>query len=50
MSDWVRYQNQEYLEKTRMMIMNRDLLPYTIEKLGIRSSMKVLDVGCGTGE
>ena len=32
------------------MIINRDMAAYTAVKLGLKSGMRVLDVGCGTGE
>ncbi|MCR5356367.1 MAG: class I SAM-dependent methyltransferase [Lachnospiraceae bacterium] len=50
MKKWSRYfQNKEYLEKTRMFILNEDMRGYIVEKIGLRPGMKVLDVGCGTG-
>ncbi len=51
MKKWSRFfQNEEYLEKTRMYILNEDMRGYVTEKIGLTVGMKVLDVGCGTGE
>ncbi len=50
MKQWSRFfQNEEYLEKTRMFILNEDMREYVAEKIGLHSGMEVLDVGCGTG-
>lgn len=50
MKKWSKYfQNEEFLEKTRMYILNEDMKGYVAEKTGLRPGMKVLDIGCGTG-
>lgn len=51
MNEWsTNFQNPDFMKKSRMMIINRELAAYTVEKLGLKSGMCVLDVGCGTGE
>ncbi len=50
MKSWTYYQNPEFLEKTRLAIINKDLLPYIVNKLRLKPNIKILDVGCGSGE
>ncbi|MGN0648824.1 MAG: YcaO-like family protein [Oscillospiraceae bacterium] len=51
MNEWSTYfQNPDFMEKSRIMIINRDMAEYTAKKIGLRENIKVLDVGCGTGE
>ena len=50
MKQWSSFfQNPEFLEKTRMYILNEDMRDLVTEKLNLRPGMKVLDIGCGTG-
>lgn len=49
-SEWSDYiQNPNFLEGSRIMLFNHDLAEFTVKKLNLKSGMKVLDVGCGTG-
>lgn len=51
MKQWSKFfQNEEYLEMTRMYTLNMDMLDMVISRSGIKPGMKVLDVGCGSGE
>ena len=51
MNEWSDYfQNEEFLAKSRYLIMNRDMLPLVARWLRLMPSSKVLDVGCGSGE
>ncbi|MDO4478710.1 MAG: class I SAM-dependent methyltransferase [Lachnospiraceae bacterium] len=51
MKQWSKFfQNEEFLEKTRMFILNEDMRDYVIDKNGLKPGLKVLDVGCGSGE
>ena len=43
------FQNEEFLEKTRMYVLNPEMSGYVAEKIGLKEGMRVLDVGCGTG-
>lgn len=50
MKEWSKYfQNPDFLEKSRMMLMNNDLKEYVVDKIGITEKMNVLDIGCGMG-
>jgi len=50
-NEWSDYfQNEEFLAKSRYLIMNRDMLPLVARWLRLMPSSKVLDVGCGSGE
>lgn len=50
MKEWSKYfQNPNFLERSRMMLMNPDLKKYVVDKVGIKSGMSVLDIGCGMG-
>ncbi|MGI6069856.1 MAG: class I SAM-dependent methyltransferase [Blautia sp.] len=42
-------QTPEYLEATRITILNEDFVSYAVQSCGIESGMRILDVGCGTG-
>ena len=42
-------QNSDFLESSRIEIMNADMAAYVADKLGLKPGMRVLDVGCGTG-
>lgn len=51
MRQWSTYcQNADFLEKSRMLIMNRDMSSQVAGWIGLKSSDNVLDVGCGSGE
>ncbi|MBR0448751.1 MAG: YcaO-like family protein [Peptococcaceae bacterium] len=51
MREWSTYcQNADYLEKSRMLIMNRDMAQQVVEWIGLKPGDTVLDVGCGSGE
>ena len=51
MNEWSTYfQNTDFMEQSRLMILNRDAAGYVAEKVGLRPGLRVLDVGCGTGE
>lgn len=51
MRDWSTYfQNGDFLEKSRMLIMNRDMAARVAEWIGITDDAQILDVGCGSGE
>lgn len=51
MREWSTYcQNADFLEKSRMLIMNRDMSSQVVDWIGIKPGDKVLDVGCGSGE
>ena len=50
MGEWARlFQNEEFLEKTRMAMLHPDMAPVIAKWIGLSPGMKVLDVGCGTG-
>ena len=51
MREWSTYcQNADFLEKSRMLIMNRDMSSQVAGWIGIKPGDTVLDVGCGSGE
>ena len=51
MSKWSKYmQNPEMLTATRMFTLNPEFRELSQKWLKIQNNMKVLDVGCGTGE
>ena len=51
MKQWsALFQNEEYLEMTRMYTLNKDMLGMVISNTGIKPGMKVLDVASGSGE
>ncbi len=51
MNEWSDYfQNEEFLAKSRYLIMNRDMLPLIARWLRLVPGIRVLDVGCGSGE
>lgn len=45
----VYFQNPEFLERTRMFLIPRELYPLVRKWCGVRNGSKLLDVGCGTG-
>ena len=45
----VYFQNPEFLEYTRLFLIQPELKPLVRAWCGIRDGMKILDVGCGTG-
>ncbi len=50
-SEWSTYaQNPEFLASTRSFTLKPEYLELTHKWLGMKDGMKVLDVGCGTGE
>lgn len=50
MNNWSEYiQNIEYLEKSRMQIMDPDMPGLMCRRIGLHNGMKILEVGCGTG-
>ena len=50
MTEWSKYvQNPPFLEATRMTLFDPDTRDVLIKWTGIKSGMRVLDVGCGTG-
>ena len=49
MTEWSKYvQNPPFLEATRMTLFDPDTRDVLIKWTGIKSGMRVLDVGCGT--
>ena len=51
MREWSTYcQTADFLEKSRMLIMNRDMSAQVADWIGIKPGDTVLDVGCGSGE
>lgn len=50
MIDWSKVmQPPEFLEATRMTLLNDDFIPFAVQYCGIEDGMKILEVGCGTG-
>ena len=45
----VYFQNPEYLERTRMFMIPREMHPLVRQWCGLEDGMRILDVGCGTG-
>lgn len=44
MNEWSTYfQNRDFMEKSRIMIINRDMAEYTAQKIGLKENIKVLD-------
>ena len=50
MKQWSRFfQNEAFLEKTRLYLLREDQRAYVAERIGLRPGLRVLEVGCGTG-
>ncbi len=45
----VYFQNPEFLERTRMFMIQKDLYPLVRKWCGVKAGVRLLDVGCGTG-
>ena len=51
MKNWSKlFQNEEYLEMTRIYTLNKDTVGMVVDKIGIKPGMRVLDVASGSGE
>ena len=45
----VYFQNPEFLERTRMFLIPKEMAPVVRQWCGVREGIRLLDVGCGTG-
>ena len=45
----VYFQNPDFLEKSRMLLIPEDMKPLVRKWCGLKDGMRILDVGCGTG-
>ena len=45
----VYFQNPEFLERTRMFLIQKELYPLVRNWCGVKDNVRLLDVGCGTG-
>lgn len=50
MNEWSTYfQNPEFLEGSRLFMLDPEFRPLVAKWVGLKSGMRILDVGCGTG-